>query len=96
MEADCGTGWDGPHGSDDLGGETDRVEAAQVQLEGHLSEENMARSPDPDVPFMDALDIYAAAPQQLMQRQQNWTSSPTFTRCWMEKCTKQFMLNCLY
>ena len=39
----------------------------QVQLQRHLTEENTAGLPDHNVPFMDALDIYTATLQQLMQ-----------------------------
>ncbi|XP_008304203.1 uncharacterized protein LOC103375669 [Stegastes partitus] len=67
VEADYGIDWDGPYGFDDLGGQAAQVEVPQVQLERHLTEENMARLPDPSVPFMDALDIYIATLQQLIQ-----------------------------
>ena len=67
VEADYGIDWDGPYGFDDLGGQAGRVEVPQVQLERHQTEENMASLPDPNVPFMDALEVYTATLQQLTQ-----------------------------
>ncbi|MEQ2266181.1 hypothetical protein XENORESO_020264 [Xenotaenia resolanae] len=67
VEADYGIDWDGPYGSDDLGGQREQVEVPQVELQQHLTEEDMASLPDPNVPFLDALDIYTATLQQLMQ-----------------------------
>ena len=65
--ADYGIDWGGPYGFDDLGGQAQRVAVPQVQLQQQLTEENTARLPDPNVPFMDPLDIYTATLQQLMQ-----------------------------
>uniref|UniRef100_A0A3P9HXU2 Integrase core domain-containing protein n=1 Tax=Oryzias latipes TaxID=8090 RepID=A0A3P9HXU2_ORYLA len=69
VEADYGIDWDGPYGFDDLEHQAGQVEVPQVQLQRHLTEDNMADLPDPNVPFMDALDIYTATLQQLMQPQ---------------------------
>jgi len=66
-EADYGIDWNGPYGFDDLGGQSEQVEVPQVQLQRHVTEEDMASLPDPNVPFLDALDIYTATLQQLMQ-----------------------------
>lgn len=67
MEADYGIHWDGPYGFDDLRGASEQVEVPQVQPQRRLTEEDMARLPDPNVPFLDALDIYKATLQQLIQ-----------------------------
>ncbi|RVE55409.1 hypothetical protein OJAV_G00236630 [Oryzias javanicus] len=67
VEADYGIDWEGPYGFDDLGHQAGQVEVPQVQLQRHLTEEDMARLPDPNVHFMDAIDIYKATLQQLMQ-----------------------------
>nr|XP_029131653.1 uncharacterized protein LOC114918130 [Labrus bergylta] len=64
VEADYGINWDGPYGYDDLGG---GVQIPEVQLQQDTTEEDMARLPDPNVPFLDAVDIYSAAVQQLRQ-----------------------------
>ncbi|MEQ2266054.1 hypothetical protein XENORESO_017225 [Xenotaenia resolanae] len=57
VEADYGIDWDGPYGFDDLGDQREQVEVPQVELQRHLSEEDMASLPDPNVPFLEALDI---------------------------------------
>lgn len=69
VEADYGIDWDGPYGFDDLGDQAERVEVPQVRLQHPLTEENMTRLPNPNVPFMDALDIYTATRQQLIEWQ---------------------------
>ncbi|XP_078793646.1 uncharacterized protein LOC101156956 isoform X1 [Oryzias latipes] len=69
VEADYGIDLDGPYGFDDLEHQAGQVEVPQVQLQRHLTEDDMADLPDPNVPFMDALDIYTATLQQLMQPQ---------------------------
>lgn len=66
MEADYGIEWDGPYSFDDLQTARERIEAPQVQLRHHLTEEDLARSPDPDVPFLDAVNVYTATLQQLL------------------------------
>lgn len=67
MEADYGIDWDGPCAFDDLRSASDQIEVPQVQLQQHLTEEDMARLPNRNVPFLDAVNIYTATLQQLMQ-----------------------------
>lgn len=67
MQTDYGIDWDGPYRFDDLGDQREQVEVPQVELQRHLTEEDMASLPNPNVPFLDALDIYTATLQLLIQ-----------------------------
>lgn len=84
MEADYGIDWDGPYGFDDLRGASEQVEVPRVQLQRRLTEEDTARLPDPNVPFLDALDIYTATLQQLIQ----WQCTPALLHDWIKSDTK--------
>lgn len=72
---DYGIDWDGPYGYDDLGGGGQIVEVPEVELQRDLTAEDMDRLPDPNVPFLDAPDIYMAMLQLLRNWQQGQCSA---------------------
>lgn len=66
MEADYGVDWDGPYGYE-TGDGGEQVQVPEVQLPQDLTAEDMARLPDPSVPFLEAIDVYLSTVQQLRQ-----------------------------
>lgn len=58
---------EGPYGFDDLGVGGEHVGTPEVQQRRDLSEEDMARLPDPSVIFLDVLDVDTAKLQQLIK-----------------------------
>lgn len=67
MEGDYGIDREGPYGFGDLGGGGEHVGIPEVQQRRDLSEEDMARLPDPSVNFLDALNVDTATLQQLIK-----------------------------
>lgn len=67
MEEDYTIDREGLYGFDDLGGGGEHVGTPEVQQRRDLSEEDMARLPDPSVIFLNALDVDAATLQQLIK-----------------------------
>lgn len=66
------------YGFDDLRTASKQIEMPQVQLQQHLTEEDMARLPYPNVPFLDAINIYTAT---LQLKPWHYTYLP-FSRTW--------------
>ncbi len=65
VEADYGIDWNGPHGYDDLGGQVEHIEVPQIHMQQVMTEDNTGSLLDPDVPFMDAVEVYTATQWQL-------------------------------